>query len=75
LPAVRGHPCPHQELSFTGSQKHRDPRYSPYAFTEHGTVMAANVLNSKQAVQMSVFVVRWIETQNCGLLPARGSAV
>jgi hypothetical protein len=33
-------------------------RYPPYAFTEHGTVMAANVLNSKQAVQMSVFVVR-----------------
>ena len=33
-------------------------RYSPYAFTEHGAIMAANVLNSKQAVQMSVFVVR-----------------
>ncbi len=33
-------------------------RYSPYAFTEHGAIMAANVLNSPQAVQMSVFVVR-----------------
>jgi len=33
-------------------------RYLPYAFTEHGTIMAANVLNSTQAVQMSVFVVR-----------------
>ena len=42
----------------TGSQKHRDPRYLPYAFTEHGAIMAANVLNSKQAVEMSVFVVR-----------------
>jgi hypothetical protein len=42
----------------TGSQKHRDPRYPPYAFTEHGALMAANVLNSKQAVEMSVFVVR-----------------
>ena len=31
---------------------------TPYAFTEHGAIMAANVLNSKQAVQMSVFVVR-----------------
>ena len=30
----------------------------PYAFTEHGAIMAANVLNSRQAVQMSVFVVR-----------------
>ncbi len=42
----------------TGSQKHRDPRFLPYAFTEHGAIMAANVLNSRRAVQMSVFVVR-----------------
>jgi len=27
-------------------------RYLPHAFTEHGAIMAANVLNSKQAVQM-----------------------
>src|SRR5271166_1016265 len=33
-------------------------RYSPYAFTEHGAIMAATVLNSERAVQMSVFVVR-----------------
>jgi hypothetical protein len=33
-------------------------RTLPYAFTEHGAIMAANVLNSKRAVQMSVFVVR-----------------
>ena len=33
-------------------------RYLPYAFTEHGAVMAATVLNSKKAVDMSVFVVR-----------------
>jgi len=42
----------------TGSQKHRDPRFLPYAFTEHGALMAANVLNSTQAVKMSVLVVR-----------------
>jgi hypothetical protein len=30
----------------------------PRAFTEHGAIMAANVLNSARAVQMSVFVVR-----------------
>ncbi len=30
----------------------------PYAFTENGAIMAANVLNSPQAVRMSVFVVR-----------------
>lgn len=40
------------------SQKHRNPRFRPYAFTEHGAIMAANVLNSPRAVQMSVFVVR-----------------
>ena len=36
----------------------RNIRFVPYAFTEHGAIMAANVLNSKRAVQMSVFVVR-----------------
>ena len=44
--------------SVTGSQKHRDPRFLPYVFTEHGAIMAANVLNSQRAIQMSVFVVR-----------------
>ena len=42
----------------TGSQKHRDPRFRAYAFTEHGALMAANVLRSPRAVEMSVFVVR-----------------
>jgi hypothetical protein len=33
-------------------------RYLPFAFTEHGAIMAATVLNSKRAVEMSIFVVR-----------------
>lgn len=33
-------------------------KYLPLAFTEHGAVMAATVLNSSRAVQMSIFVVR-----------------
>jgi len=33
-------------------------RYLPNVFTEHGAIMAATVLNSERAVQMSVFVVR-----------------
>jgi len=36
-------------------------RFSPYlplAYTEHGAIMAANVLNSDRAIEMSVFVVR-----------------
>lgn len=30
----------------------------PYAFTEHGALQAANVLNTDQAIEMSVYVVR-----------------
>jgi len=33
-------------------------KYPPLAFTEHGAIMAATVLNSRRAVQMSIFVVR-----------------
>ena len=33
-------------------------RKLPYAFTEHGAIMAASVLNSERAIQASVFVVR-----------------
>lgn len=33
-------------------------KYLPYVFTEHGAIMAASVLNSPRAVEMSVFVVR-----------------
>jgi hypothetical protein len=30
----------------------------PYAFTEHGALMAASVLNTSRAVQVSLYVVR-----------------
>ena len=33
-------------------------KYLPYVFTEHGAIMAANVLNSAHAVRMGVYVVR-----------------
>ncbi len=33
-------------------------RTRPYAFTEHGAIMAANILNSDRAVEASVQVVR-----------------
>ncbi|MGD0652773.1 MAG: ORF6N domain-containing protein [Thermoguttaceae bacterium] len=36
----------------------RYAKYPPYAFTEHGAIMAANVLNSPESVAMSVYVVR-----------------
>jgi hypothetical protein len=40
------------------SSSHGGRRSHPYAFTEYGALMAANVLNSERAVQMSVFVIR-----------------
>jgi hypothetical protein len=46
-------------LQFATSKIGRGGRRSlPYAFTEHGAIMAA-VLNSEQAVEMSLFVVRF----------------
>ncbi|HEU5134981.1 MAG TPA: ORF6N domain-containing protein [Steroidobacteraceae bacterium] len=33
-------------------------KFLPYAFTEHGAIMAATVLNSPRAVEMSIYVVR-----------------
>lgn len=42
----------------TSSSRHRGAAYRPWAFTEHGVLMAANILRSERAVQISVFVVR-----------------
>lgn len=42
----------------TSSKRHRGAAYRPTAFTEHGAIMAATILNSPEAVAMSVFVVR-----------------
>lgn len=33
-------------------------RYIPYVFTEHGVAMLSAILNSKKAIQMSIFIVR-----------------
>jgi len=40
----------------SGRGQHR--KYTPLAFTEHGAIMAASILNSPRAVEMSVYVVR-----------------
>jgi hypothetical protein len=40
------------------TSSHGGRRKLPWAFTEHGAIMAATVLNSPQAVSMSVYVVR-----------------
>ena len=42
----------------TSRSRHGGRRYLPYAFTEHGAIMAANVLNTQRAIEVSVYVVR-----------------
>lgn len=44
--------------SVTSSTGHGGRRTLPWAFTQHGAIMAATVLNSPRAVETSVFVVR-----------------
>ena len=43
-------------LKTDGRGKHR--KYLPRVFTEHGALMAANVLRSERAVQMSLYLIR-----------------
>lgn len=47
---------------FATSNETRSPRggrrYAPLVFTEHGAIMAATVLNSPRAVEVSIYVVR-----------------
>jgi hypothetical protein len=38
---------PNRSQIVTGSQKHRDPRFRPWVFTEHGALMAANLLSER----------------------------
>jgi phage regulator Rha-like protein len=56
----------------TGRGQHR--KYLPFAFTEHGAIMAANVLNSPRAVQMSIFVVRAFLKMRAALTDTRDLA-
>ncbi|SDR75083.1 ORF6N domain-containing protein [Opitutus sp. GAS368] len=50
--------APNSSQIAMSSRKHRGAAYLPWAFTEHGALMAATVLKSSRAVQMSLFVVR-----------------
>lgn len=42
----------------TGLQKHRDPKFRPYAFTEQGVAMLSSVLRSKRAALVNVGIMR-----------------
>lgn len=45
-------------LNDNESKRGRHSKYAPFAFTEHGAVMLASVLNSPTAVEASIVVVR-----------------
>ena len=49
---------PDKEKGADAIPKYGGRRYHPWVFTEHGALMAANILRSPRAVQMSVYVVR-----------------
>lgn len=53
----------------TGRGRHR--KFLPYAFTEHGALMAASVLNSPRAIEVSIFVVRTFVAMREAALSAR----
>jgi len=61
-PSFRFQLSPHElkilrSQNVISSEGHGGARYLPYVFTEHGAIMAATVLNSERAIEMSVFVV------------------
>jgi len=41
-----------------GTSSWGGPRYVPMAFTEHGVIMLASVLNSERAIQVNIQIVR-----------------
>jgi hypothetical protein len=48
----------HSRSQFATLKRGQNIKYLLYAFTERGAIMAANVINSPLAIQMSVFVAR-----------------
>ena len=46
------------QIATLNSGRGQNIKYRPYAFTEHGAIQAANVLNSPRAIAMGVYVVR-----------------
>lgn len=55
---LHGSPGEKQPGSRPSARLHGGRRYLPWAFTEHGALTAATVLNNPRAVAMSVYVVR-----------------
>src|SRR6478735_2941842 len=51
-------PSPMRSHFATASVRNRNRQYLPYAFTEHGVTMLANILRSETAVTASISIVR-----------------
>ena len=57
-------PCSHEadsnwsQIATSSKARHRGATYRPWAFTEHGALMAANILRSPHATEMAIYVVR-----------------
>jgi cell division septum initiation protein DivIVA len=50
--------CSRSQFATLNAGRGRNIKHLPYAFTEHGAIQAANVLNSSRAIMMGVHVVR-----------------
>jgi hypothetical protein len=46
------------QIATSSSRAWGGRRYAPYVFTEHGAIMAATILNSPRATELSVYIVR-----------------
>jgi ORF6N domain len=62
------------QFAILNSRRGSNLKYLPHAFTEHGAIQAANVLNSLRAVEMGVYVVRAF-VQLRGLLASNAALV
>src|SRR5436309_4667558 len=60
---------------FRSSSGHGGRRKPPWAFTEHGAIMAANDLNSPRAVEMSIYVIRARSEEHTSELQSRENLV
>ena len=58
VPQLQGVTGISSRMQIASLNRGRNVKYRPFAFTEHGAIMAATVLNSPNAVKASLFVVR-----------------
>ena len=62
------------QIATSSSTRHGGRRYLPKAFTEHGALMAASVLNTPRAIEVSVYVIRAFVRLRDLLFDAQGTS-